>query len=253
MNIQDLAQIVDTAAKNATAIEQLTKSHAFNEEESYAIQAVSIERRYARGEKFVGLKMGFTSYAKMEQMGVHDMIWGRLTDDMLIQDGETIAFSKFIHPRAEPEICFHIKKAIDKVLTMDDIPNYIDGVAAAIEIIDSRYQNFKFSLEDVIADNCSSAGFVVGKWQDVSTVIRDLKMTMKFDGEMVQEGSSKAILGNPWQSLLDASRLAQKYGQAIPADSYIMAGAATSAMYIKSGMNISVNVETLGSVGFKII
>jgi 2-oxo-3-hexenedioate decarboxylase len=87
----------------------------------------------------------------------------------------------------------------------------------------------------------------------VSTAIGELKMTMKFDGEMVQEGSSKAILGNPWQSLLDASRLAQKYGQAIPADSYIMAGAATSAMYLKSGMDVSVTVDTLGTVGFKIV
>lgn len=252
MKIQDLAKIVDEAAFNATAIEQLSQQHSFNEEESYAIQAASIERRYERGEKFVGLKMGFTSYAKMEQMGVHDMIWGRLTDDMLIQNGDTISFSKFIHPRAEPELCFKVKKAIDKVLTMDDVPEYIEGVAAAIEIIDSRYQNFKFSLEDVIADNCSSAGFVVGEWHSVDTPIGDLKMTLEFDGEVVQEGSSKAILGNPWQSLFDASRLALKYGQAIPADSYIMAGAATSATYLKKGMKIQTNVATLGSVGFEV-
>lgn len=252
MDIKHLAKIVDEAALNATAIEQLSKHSKFNEEESYAIQAASIERRYARGEKFVGLKMGFTSYAKMEQMGVHDMIWGRLTDDMLIQNGSTISFSKFIHPRAEPELCFKVKKAIDKVLTMDDVPEYIEGVAAAIEIIDSRYQNFKFSLEDVIADNCSSAGFVVGKWHSIDTPIGDLKMTLEFDGEVVQEGNSKAILGNPWQSLFDASRLAQKYEQAIPAGSYIMAGAATSATYLKEGMVIKSNVETLGDVGFTV-
>lgn len=252
MNIQELAQIVDDAAKNAQAIEQLSSKHSFNEEEAYTIQAASIERRYARGEKFVGLKMGFTSYAKMEQMGVHDMIWGRLTNDMLFQDGDEIPFSKFIHPRAEPEICFMVKKAIDHTLTLDEISEYVGGVAAAIEIIDSRYQNFKFSLEDVIADNCSSAGFLVGEWQDINMDISDLKMTLELDGEVSQEGSSKAILGNPWQSLIDASRLAQKYGQEIPVGSYIMAGAATSAMYLKKGMKVKVTVENLGVVSFNV-
>lgn len=252
MNVQELAQIVDDAAKNAQAIEQLSIKHSFNEEEAYAIQAASIERRYERGEKFVGLKMGFTSYAKMEQMGVHDMIWGRLTDDMLYKNGDEIPFSKFIHPRAEPEICFMVKKAIDHTLTLDEISEYVSGVAAAIEIIDSRYQNFKFSLEDVIADNCSSTGFLVGEWKDINTPIGDLKMSLELDGETVQEGSSKAILGNPWQSLIDASRLAQKYKQAIPAGSYIMAGAATPAMYLKKGMEVKVTVDTLGTLGFKI-
>lgn len=252
MDIQNLAQIVDDAAKNAQTIEQLTIKHSFNEEEAYAIQAASIERRYTRGEQFVGLKMGFTSYAKMEQMGVHDMIWGRLTDDMLFKNGDSIPFSKFIHPRAEPEICFRVKKAIDRTITLDEISEYISGVAAAIEIIDSRYQNFKFSLEDVIADNCSSAGFLVGEWQDIRMDISDLKMTLELDGEVVQEGSSKAILGNPWQSLIDASRLAEKYGQKIPEGAYIMAGAATPAMYMKEGMNVKVTVENLGTVSFDI-
>ncbi len=253
MDIKILSQIVDDAAKNATAIEQLTVQHQFNEEESYAIQAASIERRLARGEKFVGLKMGFTSYAKMEQMGVHDMIWGRLTDDMFFKNGDNIPFNKFIHPRAEPEICFLVKKEIDHTLTLEEIPEYIEGVAAAIEIIDSRYKNFKFSLEDVIADNCSSAGFLFGDWHPVDTEINHLNMTLSFNDEVVQSGSSNAILGNPWQSLIDASRLAQKYKQEIPAGSYIMAGAATPAMYLKEGMNVKTTVDTLGDVEFTVV
>jgi len=200
MNLNDLAKIVDEAALNAKPISQLTLENKFSEKEAYEIQAASIAKRYERGEKLVGVKLGFTSKAKMVQMGVHDMIWGRLTDGMLIEKNANVLLEKFIHPRAEPEICFLVKKEITQEVPMSEIKQYISGVAGAIEIIDSRYQNFKFSLEDVIADNCSSSGFVVGEWHDVDTPIADLKMELIVDDEVVQSGSSAAILGDPWES-----------------------------------------------------
>ena len=159
---------------------------------------------------------------------------------------------KFIHPRAEPEICFLVKKEITQAVPMSEIKQYISGVASAIEIIDSRYQNFKFSLEDVIADNCSSAGFVVGEWHDVDTPIGDLKMELIINDKVVQSGSSQAILGDPWESAIAATRLCAQYGQVIPAGSYIMAGAATSAVFLEKNQTVKVEVENLGSVQFTI-
>lgn len=247
-----LAAIVDLAALNAEAIEQLSVKNSFTEEEAYAIQAESMNMRYMRGEKFVGLKLGFTSRAKMEQMGVHDMIWGRLTDSMLMADGDRLDLSKFIHPRAEPEICFLVKRDLNQEITLEDAPHYIEGVAAAIEVIDSRYKNFKFSLEDVIADNCSSSAFVVGEFLSVDTPVNHLKMDLKFDGEVKESGSSEAILGNPWESVVNAARLAKKYGQSIPTGSYIMAGASTGAVFLEQGTHVSVDVEGMGSVGFDV-
>jgi 2-oxo-3-hexenedioate decarboxylase len=235
MNFKSLAQIVDTAAKEAKPVEQLSKQTSFNVDESYAIQKEAIQLRYDRGEKFIGVKLGFTSKAKMEQMGVHDMIWGILTDDMLFENGTTLPFSKFIHPRAEPEICFRTKKDLPAELSLETAPDYIDGIAAAIEIIDSRYQNFKFSLEDVIADNCSSSGLVIGDWHPVDTPVQDLAIQMSFDGKEVASGNSNAILGNPWESMVAAARLTAKYSQKVPAGSLIMAGAATAAVYLESG------------------
>lgn len=252
MNLNDLAKIVDEAALNAKPISQLSLENKFSEKEAYEIQADSIAKRYERGEKLVGVKLGFTSKAKMVQMGVHDMIWGRLTDGMLIEKNANVLLEKFIHPRAEPEICFLVKKEITQEVSMDDIKDYISGVAGAIEIIDSRYQNFKFSLEDVIADNCSSSGFVVGEWHDVDTPIGDLKMDLIIEGEVVQSGSSKAILGDPWESAVAATRLCAQYGQVIPEGSYIMAGAATSAVYLEKNQTVKVEVENLGSVEFSI-
>lgn len=252
MSLKDLAKIVDEAAFNAKPISQLSLENEFSEKEAYEIQADSIAKRYERGEKLVGVKLGFTSKAKMVQMGVHDMIWGRLTDGMLIAPNENVLLEKFIHPRAEPEICFLVKKEITQEVSMSEIKQYISGVAAAIEIIDSRYQNFKFSLEDVIADNCSSAGFVVGEWHDVDTPIGDLKMELIIDNKIVQSGSSKAILGDPWESAVAATRLCMQYGQVIPAGSYIMAGAATSAVFLEKNQMVKVEVENLGSVQFSI-
>jgi len=251
MNLSKLAQTIDAAALNAEPIKQLSFKNKFTEKEAYQIQALSLKHRYERGEKLIGLKMGFTSKAKMEQMGVHDLIWGRLTDAMLYENGDRLKLKKFIHPRAEPELCFWIKKDIDKKLTLKEAPGYVEAVAPAIEIIDSRYRNFKFSLEDVIADNCSSAAFVMGNWYRPSFDITDLKIELHINKKIVHEGSSKAILGNPWRSFVDATRLAIKYKEPIKKGMYIMLGAATPAEYIKKGNKITAKVEGMDDVMIK--
>jgi 2-oxo-3-hexenedioate decarboxylase len=145
-----------------------------------------------------------------------------------------------------------ISRDIEGVLDENQVKDYVSGVAGAIEIIDSRYQNFKFSLEDVIADNCSSIGFVVGDWFPVNTPIGDLKIDLLIDGEVVEAGNSNDILGDPWKSLAAATRLAHQYNQPIKAGMYIMAGAATSAAFIKPNQTISTNIESLGSVNFEV-
>ncbi len=252
MNLTKLAETIDAAALNAKPIKQLSKKNKFSEKEAYEIQALSIKNRYERGEKLIGLKMGFTSKAKMEQMGVHDLIWGRLTDAMLYNDGDKLPLNKFIHPRAEPELCFWIKKDITKKLTLKEAPDYVEAVAPAIEIIDSRYQKFKFSLEDVIADNCSSAAFVFGKWYRPSFDIKDLNISLHINKKLAHEGSSKAILGNPWKSFVDATRLAKKYKEPIKKGMYIMLGAATPAVYLEKGNKVTATVEGMGSVSLKV-
>ena len=253
MNTLEIAKKLDKAAQEAQAIPQISLNEKFDEATAYEIQRLSMEERYSRGDAFVGLKLGFTSFAKMEQMGVHDMIWGRLTSTMLYQAGSELPMGNFIHPRAEPELCFLVKKEINRELSLDEIGEYIEAVAPAIEIIDSRYENFKFSLEDVIADNCSSTAFMVGAWQNINQEIGDLQMDLVIDNEVIESGSSNAILGNPWLSVTNASRLAAKYKQAFPAGSYLMAGAATSAVFLKPGQKVICKVENLGAVSLKTV
>ncbi len=251
-NYNKIAETLDLAASNAKPIPQLNLSHSLNIEEAYAVQSISISRRYIRGEKRVGLKMGFTSKAKMEQMGVNSIIWGRLTNQMAHDNGGDLHKNNFIHPRAEPEIAFLISKDINETLTLDNVLDFVEGVTVAIEIIDSRYQNFKFSLEDVVADNCSSAAFTIGDWHPANTNIQDIAMSLNANGEAVRTGNSNAILGNPLESLVDAARLAQENGEYIIKGDIILAGAATAAIYIETGQTITATAEGLGSVSLNV-
>ena len=253
MDLLEAAKKLDQAAVLAQPIEQLTKQNEFTLDEAYEIQRLAIAERLDRGEKLIGLKMGFTSEAKMQQMGVHDMIWGRLTDTMLIDNGANAELAKYIHPRSEPEICFRISKDINGEVALEDLDEYVDGIATAIEIIDSRFENFKFSLEDVVADNCSSIGLAIGEWQKPSREIKELKMSQSFNGENVAEGSSADILGDPWKSLQAATRLAAKYKEPIKAGHVIMAGAATAAIFLKLDTQVEAIVEKLGGVQFHVV
>lgn len=251
MNYNKIAEKLDNAAINQEAIDQISLETSFNLEQSYAIQSISMARRYIRGEHRVGLKMGFTSKAKMEQMGVHDLIWGRLTSNMKITQGESIELNEFIHPRAEPEIAFLLNDKELSDLNVDTVKEKVSSVAIAIEIIDSRYKNFKFSLEDVIADNCSSAGFVIGEWKELSNKITDIPIALKIDGETIHAGNSNAIMGNPWESLVAALRLAKENGEYLGEGDIILAGAATPAEYLKENQLIEAEATGLGSVSFK--
>lgn len=155
--------------------------------------------------------------------------------------------NQFIHPRAEPEIAFLLKKDLNHEISLEEIPEYISACAPAIEIIDSRFANFKFSLEDVIADNCSSSSFVIGAWQPLPELLTNRTVVLLFDKEIKEEDSSNAILNNPLLSICNASRLAEKYNQPFLAGNILLAGAATSAVFIESGKKITAKVNGIGS------
>lgn len=255
MKAIEAAALLDSAASHAKAVPQLSLSQKFTLEEAYLIQTLSIDRRiFDRGEAYLGVKLGFTSKAKMEQMGVHELIWGKLTDKMYYEPGSSIKRSEFIHPRAEPELIFKVAKDINEEVTLDNAKSFISHVALALEVIDSRYDNFKFSLEDVVADNCSSAAFTHGEWVSVDGVdLSDMMMSMVSEDVIVGSGTSKAILGNPWESVVRAARLASAAGTALRAGEVILAGAATPAVHIQPGETISAFADGLGSVYLDVV
>jgi 2-oxo-3-hexenedioate decarboxylase len=245
-----ISQQLDQAATTAVPIAQPSETVKFSLAEAYQIQHNLIQLRLDSGENITGYKLGFTSKAKMQQMGVHDLIWGVLTDKMNIKSDSKIDLNQYIHPRAEPEIAFRIAKEINHQITLEELPDYIDKMAVAIEVIDSRYKDFKFSLEDVVADNCSSIGYCIGEWKDLKDDISSLNIQLKFNDDVVQEGQSKAILENPYLSVIELSRLAKEAGLTLKKGQVILAGAATAAEWILPQTKISAVLEDFGKVRF---
>jgi 2-oxo-3-hexenedioate decarboxylase len=251
-DILQYAERLDDAARHARETTQFDPEGRMSLDQAYAIQSASIQRRVARGERRVGVKMGFTSRAKMIQMGLSDVIWGRLTAGMQIEEGAAVDFSRFVHPRVEPEIAFVLKRPLEGDVTGPQALAAVEAIAPALEIIDSRYQDFKFTLPEVIADNASSSGFVIGQWCDPRTDFSNLGLTLSLDGRVVQVGSTAALLGQPLRSLVAAARLSSQAGEPLQAGWIVMAGGATPAEWIKPGQHVSVDMEKLGSASFHV-
>lgn len=252
MEIDSAAAELDNAASSASAIPQLSANQGFDLDAAYRIQAAGIKRRLDRGETRSGAKMGLTSRTKAAQMGVDDVIYGRLTDAMLVVDGGNADAKAFIHPRVEPEIAFLLDAPLAGNLSPAQAYRAVAAVAPALEIIDSRYADFKFSLTDVVADNCSAAGYVVGPWCRPDIDVANLGMVLEFNGRPVQIASSAAILGHPMRSLAAAARLAAASGEQLEAGWILLAGGSTAAEPLTAGANVQLCVERLGKVGFTI-
>ncbi|PVX73210.1 2-keto-4-pentenoate hydratase [Paraburkholderia unamae] len=247
---QQIAVQLDDAARHAHEVEQFDPNGALSLDDAYAIQRASIARRLARGERRVGVKMGFTSRAKMVQMGLSDVIWGRLTSAMQVEENTAISHANYVHPRVEPEIAFILKRGLNGDETGPAALAAVEAIAPALEIIDSRYRDFRFSLPEVIADNASSSGFVIGAWCDPRTDFSNLGLVLSIDGRPVQVGSTAALLGHPLRSLVAAARLAAAAGEPLQAGDVVMAGGATSAEWLRPGQYVSVEMERLGRAGF---
>ncbi|MDD2705433.1 MAG: 2-keto-4-pentenoate hydratase [Acidocella sp.] len=253
-NLSELAMQLDEAARTATAVPQLTDTYPnLSVADAYAIQTMSVARRWARGERRVGYKMGLTSRAKMQQMGVSEVIWGRLTDAMRLEEGGELHHARYTHPRVEPEIAYIIGKKLAGNVSLAEALGAVEAVAPAMEIIDSRYKNFKFALADVIADNSSSSGFYLGQWAKPCTDVSNLGIIMELNGRPVQIGSSAAILGNPIRSLVSAARLVASVGESLEPGDIVLAGGATAAHALTPGDFVRTTFQTLGAVSFNVV
>lgn len=244
----ELASILERAALTRTAVGRLTDLFPIDVPAAYRVQRENIRRRVSRGERITGVKMGFTSRAKMAQMGVDDVIWGILTD-VMAADAGAYDLGGLIHPKVEPELVFRLGRGVSGGDSARDVEEAVDAVAVGFEVLDSRFEGYKFTLPDVIADNASAAGFGIGPWQELATApdISDLPVTLSVDGEPVQEGSTKAILGDPWESLRSAARLATAAGLTLEPGWIVLAGGITEAVPLTPGTRVAVTAAHLGT------
>ena len=223
-------------------------------DDAYAIQDRILAAKLARGSRLAGYKAGLTSHAKMKQMGVTDPVFGFLVDEFVVPEGAEIQVSDLIHPKVEPEICFITRTElkgpgchIGAVLAASDV------VLPGIEVIDSRYRDFKFDLKSVIADNTSAARFVVGG-QPMKVDGQDLRtvgIVMEKNGQPVAFGAGAAVLGHQATAIAMLANHLGARGQEIPAGTFIMTGGVTEAIPVKKGDNVNVRFQDLGNVSFR--
>ncbi|HEX8496247.1 MAG TPA: fumarylacetoacetate hydrolase family protein [Actinomycetales bacterium] len=230
LSTDELAAYLDDAQRTVAEVEQLDIGLTL--EQAYDVQRAVLARRVARGERVVGAKLGFTSAAKMAQMGISDIIVGEVTDAMAVADGGDVDLGRFIHPRIEPEVAFRLARDVDLADPHVDVVAAVDAVAPALEIIDSRYRAFRFSLPDVVADNTSAAAYVLGSWTPIAQAgdLGVLAVRLVVDGADAETGSSADILGHPLAALRALVPLARGKGLQLPAGHVVLAGAATAAV-----------------------
>ena len=217
----------------------------------YQVQDLTLQRRLDRGEKLIGIKLGLTSRAKQQRMGVETPFVAWLTDAMILPAGDPVPQDKLIHPRIEPELVFVMGQRLEGPgVTAGQAMAAVDQVLGGAEVIDSRYTDFKFAAGDVIADNASSGAFVTGP---VSLPPSELDLSteavlVEVDGQVVDSATGAAVQGHPGEALALAANDLAKRGHAIEAGWIVLTGGMTDAYFSTPGTSISCHFTHLGSV-----
>lgn len=217
----------------------------------YLIQQEALRLRQARGERLIGVKLGLTSRAKQLRMGISVPSLAWLTDAMVLPAGLPPPHDRLIHPRAEPEIVFVLRDRLaGPGVTAATALGAVDRVYGGVEIIDSRYRDFSFTLADAVADNSSAARFVLGP---VGRGVDGLDLSLEaclveVDGQVVESATGAAVQGHPAEALALAANELGARGLALEPGWHVLTGGMTDAVPIPAGTQVTVHFTTLGTV-----
>lgn len=222
-------------------------------EEAYLVQEQLVGMKLEEGYRILGPKMGLTSWAKMKQMGVEEAIYGYVFDYMVVDN--KISLSELIHPKVEAEIAFVMGQDLEGPgVTAAQALAATDYVVGALEIIDSRYENFNFTLPDVIADNASSARVVFGNVRRKPSEL-DLDLvgiTLSINGELKDLGAGAAVLGHPAASIAMLANMLSRKGLKIKKGDVILSGGVTGAVLLSEGDHVTAKLDGLGEIAFTV-
>jgi 2-oxo-3-hexenedioate decarboxylase len=253
--IRNIARHLLNAEEEKREVSKITIEHPeLTVEFAYDVQEQIVQMKLEQGHQIVGPKMGLTSQAKMKQMNVNEPIYGYIFDNMVVNSQE-ISLKDYIHPKVEAEIAFVLGKDIEGPgVTGAQVLAATQFVTPALEIIDSRYENFNFTLPDVIADNGSSSGVVFGSaikcHNDMDLDL--LGVTLSINGQIRDLGAGAAVVGHPANSVAMLANMLSRKGLKLKAGEIILTGGITGALLLSPGDTVSARFDGLGSVDFNV-
>ena len=218
---------------------------------AYAVQSVLIGDRVAAGATVVGRKIGLTSPAVQEWLGVDTPDFGVLLDDMEYAEADVVPMSRLLQPRAEAEIAFVLRADLaEGPFTAESVRGAIDHARAAIEIVDSRVDGWDVRLADTVADNASSGAYVLGETRRTLDEVEpvEVEMTMTSDGEVVSTGTGADCLGDPLNAVAWLATTALEHGEPLRAGQVILSGALGPVHPVTPGAVVRAEITGLGSV-----
>ncbi len=224
-------------------------------EDAYHISLRMLERRLAAGERVIGKKIGVTSKAVQNMLGVHQPDFGYLTDAMVYNSGEAMPISeKLIQPRAEGEIAFILKKDLmGPGVTNAEVLAATECVIPCFEVVDSRIQDWQIKIQDTVADNASCGLFVLGDTA-VSPRRVDLVtcgMLVEKNGQLLSTGAGAAALGSPVNCVAWLANTLGRFGIGLKAGEVILSGSLVPLEPVKAGDFMRVEIGGIGSASVR--
>lgn len=250
--LTDLAARLRTAEDDRSPILPLTEENPeMTVADAYRIQQINVHRRKEEGGLVRGRKVGLTSLAMQQQLGVDEPDFGAIFADMVIEEGDPIPVSELIQPRIEAEIAFVMETDLQGPgVSSADALRAVAGALPALEIIDSRVADWKIKLPDTIADNASSARVVCGgrltPLDDLD--LRTIGMVLSVDGAVAATGAGAAVLGNPIRCVAWLANKLGEFGVPLRAGDLVLAGALHAAVGVAAGTSVQAEFAELGSV-----
>ena len=256
-SIQQSAALLFQAQQSGKTINLISDQFTdLTTEDAYQIQEINIQRS---GQTIIGYKLGYTSAAMREQMKISEPNYGTLLRNQWI-DASTVSAQlnrdDLIHPLIEPEIAFLIGKDIRSQLTeINDIQNYVSAVMPALEVVDTRYHNYQFTLIDNIADSSSSARFITGQPMHLSKLISlaEVSVDLSCSDKHLASGLAADCMGNPLHALIWLSNRLIAEGDYLKAGQIIMTGGLTKAQATHKGDLFKAEFKNLGDVQLKFV
>jgi len=258
MDTNAIADLLYQSEYSASPIEPLSVTYPdLSLQDAYKIQMQGVAKRCGQdSRKIIGKKIGLTSLAMQKLLGVDSPDYGHLMDHMLVPEGMPISRKDLLLPKVEGEVAFVLKEDLrGPGITIADVLRATEGVMAAIEIVDSRIRDWKIKLTDTVADNASSARFVLsGSLLPVRKFdLRLIGMVLLKNGEIVNTGAGAAVWGHPAGSVAWLANSLASFGVALEKGEVILSGAVTAAVNAESGDCFQIEFQGLGSVGTRFI